>query len=151
MSVPSLVSINNRGPLSGSASAGGVLVTALAVALLFVERLFAGVGLLSDPAVSSIVGLVSSLILVEVSSDFAGWVGRVLPLAGRRRRLFPGDGFATVVLVTSAGDSAGVGTGAGVGAAATTEIGSAGSSILAPTDETRLPFVLLELVADAAA
>jgi hypothetical protein len=117
--------------------------------LLFVERLFPGPGLLSDPAVSSIVGLVSSLLFVAVSSDFTGWLGRVLPLAGRRARLFPGDGFAAVVLVTSAGDSDGLG--AGVGAAATTEIGGAGSSILAPTDETRLPFVLLEVVADAAA
>ncbi|MDQ2976869.1 MAG: hypothetical protein M3R69_15845 [Acidobacteriota bacterium] len=148
MSVPSLVSINNRGPLSGSASAGGGLVIALAVALLLVERLFAAVGLLSDFELSSVVGWVSALLRVAVSSDFAGWVGRVLPLAGRRPRLFPGDGFAPVVLCTSSDDSAGLG--AGVGAAATTEIGGAGSSILAPTDETRLPLVLLEVVADAA-
>jgi hypothetical protein len=151
MSVPSLVSISNRGPLSGSASAGGVLVTALAVALLFVERLFAALGLLSDLELSSVGGLVSSLLLVAVSSRFAGSGGRVLRLAGRRPRLVFGDGFAPVVLFASADDSTGVGTGAGVGAAPTTEIGGAGSSILAPTDETRLPFVLLELVGDAAA
>ena len=153
MSVPSLVSINNRGPLSGSASAGDGLVTALAVALLFVERLFAAVGLLSDLELSSVGSLVSSLLLVVVSSPFAGSVGRVLRLAGRRPRLVPGVGFAPVVLVASADDSAGLGAGVGaaVGAAATTESGGAGSSILAPTDETRLPFVLLDVVADAAA
>jgi hypothetical protein len=149
MSVPSLVSINNRGPLSGSASAGGALVTTRAVALLFVERLFAALGLLSDLETSSVGGLVSSLLLVVASSRFAGSVGRVLRLAGRRPRLVLGAGFAPVVLGDSEGDSAGLG--AGVGAAATTEIGGAGSSILAPTDETRLPFVFLDVGADAAA
>jgi hypothetical protein len=149
MSVPSLVSINNRGPLSGSASADGDVVTARAVALLFVERLFVAVGLLSDLELSSVGGLVSSLLLVAVSSRFVGSAGRVLRLAGRRPRLVLGAGFAPVVLVASVDDS--VGLGARVGAAVTTEIGGAGSSILAPTDETRLPFVLLEVVADSAA
>lgn len=148
MSVPSLVSINSRGPLSGVASGGDGLVAALAVALLFVERLFAAVGLLSDLELSSVGVLVSSLLLVAVSSLFAGSVGRVLRLAGRRPRLVLGVGFASVVLVATADDSAGLG--AGVGAAATTS-GGAGSSILAPTDETRLPLVLLDVVADAAA
>jgi hypothetical protein len=148
MSVPSLVSINNRGPLSGSASAAGGLVTARAVVFLLEERLLPGAGLLSGLAVSPVAGWVSSLLLIAVSSGLGGSRSRVLGVAGRRPRLFPGDAFGLVVLV-AAGDSAGVGS--GVGAVATAEGGGAGSSILAPTDETRLPVVLLDVVADAAA
>jgi hypothetical protein len=149
MSVPSLVSINNRGPLSGSASAAGGLVAARAVVFLLVERLLPAAGLLSDLEVSSVAGSVFPPLFVAVSSGLGSSRSRVLGVAGRRPRLFPGDAFGLVVLVAATDDSADVGS--GVGAVATAEGGGAGSSILAPTDETRLPVVLLDVVADTAA
>jgi hypothetical protein len=134
MSVPSLVSINNRGPLSATGSGAG-LVTPRAMVFL-VERLLGVAGLLSE------LGFTSGL-SVAVASGLTDGVGRVVRVAGRLPRRVPGVGRAGVVLATSAGVSSGVGD--GVGTAATSVGGGVGSSILAPVAETRLPVVLRAL------
>src|SRR5207253_1418981 len=134
--VPSLVSIINRGPLSGSDATGaGALPTARGVVVLRVGRPLLDVGLGSASALSF--GLVFSVSLFEVSPAFGGAGVRVLRPVGRRPRVVLDGAFVTPALVTSVrsaaalavsalasfgwGDSTGVGS--GVGAAATSAEG----------------------------
>ena len=120
---------------SGSCSAGG-FVTVRAVALLLVGCFLVTVVLdpTSEPSAG---GLFSDSFLAADSSIFSGSGARVRRLAGRRAReflevVFGAAGFALP------GSADAVGVESLVGAAATS--GAGGSSIRAPTDETRLPF-----------
>ena len=102
-----------------------------AVALLLVGR-FALAGVLVSVSESSAGAVFSVSPFAAVSSAFAGSVGRVLRGAGRRVRLFLEVGLAGTVF--GSGDSTGAGSGVGVSATS-----MRGSSIRAPTDDTRLP------------
>src|ERR1051325_8494342 len=122
INVPSFVSITRRGPTSGSGSTGGCFGFGVSVAATVsrVRGVGAGAGL--RPAGRR----------VRVFRTGAG-------LAGFSSAVFPS------VFGVSTGFGSGVasGVGSGVGAAATSVTGGAGSSILAPDDDTRLPLPLL--------
>ena len=121
----------NRGPLS-SGSCGAVgLAAPRALALRLVGRLPLA-GILGSLSGFSAGGLSAVLPFAAVSSGFAGSAGRVLRDAGRRVRLLLEVGLAAAALASD--DSTGVGSGSGASATSVR-----GSSIRAPTDDTRLP------------
>ena len=141
MSVPSLVSICRRGPLSGSADVDGIS-TGRDAAVLRPERLLPVGVLASDSRLLGGVVFAASLSDADSSfrsaaGSFAG--GRVLLGAGVRPLAVLDLGLGTVT------SRAGFFTGSGSGVGATATSSEGGSSILAPTDETRLP-VLPDLV-----
>lgn len=143
-SVPSLVSIIKRGPVSsGSATAAGVagLTAGLLLLVDLADRFGAGFGV-SD---ISAVGFSSVSLFVAVSSAFVeGDAEGRLRTGGAGLREIRVLGFAAGFLGSGSGDAVGVGSGDGASATSVR-----GSSIRAPTDETRLP-VLLDVAATVA-
>lgn len=155
--VPSLVSINNRGPVSGGGSVTGGSLGGLADLEDDLLAVVAGFGLLSGTAISLSPSMVAAVSFFSVIVSF-GLVlaGCVLRVVGRRPRAVLGVVavvFAEVVFSDGTGSAGllsgvGAGVGSGVGAAATSRIGS---SIRAPTEETRRVVLLPGVVvADSA-
>jgi hypothetical protein len=102
--------------------------------LLRVGRLRVGVGFVSVSETSD--GCSVSFFAAD-SCFFSGWDPRVRR-ADERRVLGFADVFLGLAAFVSPASAGFVSAGSGVGAAATS--GAAGSSMRAPTDETRLPF-----------
>ena len=166
MSVPSLVSMIRRGPISGSGatSAAGsgfgfvvfaVVVEVVAVRLGFVRLPGLALGTSEGAAVSGIASAVleSSFLAVPsvaVVSETFGFTVDVVVVrrpAGRRVRgvvaAVVGFAFAVGASGWTSGAASlfsGVASGVGAGAAATSVTGGSGSGSRAPTDDTRLVF-----------
>lgn len=136
ISVPSFVSITNRGPTSGAGSGLGASVGAGVFSAGFVD------GSSDFFALSVDFGV--------VSFGFGAGRGRTVTRRGERA-VRGGVVFALSTgfgVSTGFASGVGAGVGSGVGVAATSVGGGAGSSIVAPTDETRF---VLRPVADVSA